>query len=547
MLRNLFLLLVILLISCESDSSSEYLYSEAPQLQGDTFWWNNTVFYEIFVRSFYDSDGDGIGDIQGIIEKLDYLNDGDPATDNDLGITGIWLMPICESPSYHGYDVTDYRSINEDYGTEEDFLELMAQCQARGIKVIVDYVMNHSSNQHPWFLASANNEPEYADWYLWRQNDPGYTQPWGGTGHVWHQYSSSRYYYGVFWSGMPDLNYTNTEVKNEMFEIAAYWLEDMQVDGFRCDAVKYIIENDSQLENTTDTYDFWQEFQEYYKNIDPDAMAVGEAWDATDVVLNYVDGKFDFCFEFDLASAIISGVNGSSPSYIINTMAYIKEAYPYHQYGTFLTNHDQNRIINELGYSLDKNKIAAAVYLTLPGIPYLYYGEEIAMFGTKPDPDIRRPMQWNSGPNAGFSTSNPWHSINSNYTQYNVEDMQDDAASLWSLYRDLIKIRSENEALSKGTYQAIDSSPSAVYAFIRQFGDEILTVLINFSGSNVNDLVLNAISSNLPAGEYSVEDLTEQISALENLQIEAEGVIRDWSPVGTVTARNTYILKLTRL
>jgi len=547
MFKNLMLLIIILLMSCESNTTSGNIYSETPQIQGETFWWNEVVFYEIFVRSFYDSDGDGIGDIQGIIEKLDYLNDGDPSTDSDLGISGIWLMPINESPSYHGYDVTDYRSINEDYGSIDDFLELMSLCNARGIKVIVDYVMNHSSSDNPWFLASASGDPDYEDWYLWRSNDPGYTQPWGGTGHVWHPHSNGNYYYGVFWSGMPDLNYTNAEVKNEMFDIAGFWLEDMQVDGFRCDAVKYIIEDDSNLDNTSGTYSFWEEFNTFYKGIKPDAMTVGEAWDATDIVLNYIDGKFDFCFEFDLASAIINGINSNSPSYIINKMAEIKNVYPFHQYGVFLTNHDQNRIFDQLAYSIEKCKVAASVYLTLPGIPYLYYGEEVGMSGIKPDPDIRRPMQWSSDSNAGFTSGNPWHDINSNYASYNVEDQQNDDNSLWSLYRDLIKIRQENEALTKGTYQAISSSDGQIYPHIRQYGEEIIVVLINFTSRDLSDVLFNSASTNIAEGEYSIVDLTGQIEEFNNLIVGAEGMISDWSPISLINGRVTYILKLTRI
>jgi len=545
MLKNVIFLILLLVISCNSDSTSHSnIYNESPQIQGDTYWWNEAVFYEIFVRSFYDSDGDGIGDLQGIIEKLDYLNDGDPATETDLGITGIWLMPVSESPSYHGYDVTDYRSIEEDYGTIEDFQQLMTECHARGVKVIVDFVMNHSSSEHPWFVASANEEPEFADWYLWRYNDPGYTQPWGGTYPVWHPHSNGKYYYGVFWGGMPDLNYTNQQVKDEMFDSAEFWLTDLQADGFRCDAVKYIIENDSNLENTSDTYDFWTEFHDHYKSIDPDAMAVGEAWDATETVVNYVDGKFDFCFEFDLASSIITSVNYSSPNYIINKMVELKEAYPYHQYGTFLTNHDQNRIFNELGSNIVKNKTAASVYLTLPGIPYLYYGEEIGMSGVKPDPDIRRPMQWNSGPNAGFSSSNPWHNVNSNYTSYNVEDQQADDASLWQWYRKLIQIRSENAPLTKGTYQAIDTSSGLVFAHIRHFEDESVLTIINFSSSDLGNIILNAEETNLLQGEYTVTDLTEQINDLNNVIIEESGAILNWTPVPTILGNSTYILKL---
>ncbi|MBD3220422.1 hypothetical protein GF314_04195, partial [bacterium] len=178
------------------DPSAPPTGPEPPSL-GETHWWNDQVFYEVFVRSFYDSDGDGIGDLQGLIQKLDYLNDGDPATDTDLGVTALWLMPVMESPSYHGYDATDYRTIESDYGTNADFLQLMDEAHARGMKVIVDYVMNHCSTQHPWFVASANNEAPYSTWFSWRANDPGWQQPWGG-GQVWH-WSGVRdlYYYGV--------------------------------------------------------------------------------------------------------------------------------------------------------------------------------------------------------------------------------------------------------------------------------------------------------------------------------------------------------------
>ncbi|MBN1965655.1 MAG: alpha-amylase, partial [Anaerolineae bacterium] len=179
----------------------------APEVAEALPWWNDRVFYEVFVRSFYDSDGDGIGDLRGLIERLDYLNDGDPATTDDLGITGIWLMPIAQSPSYHGYDVTDYYTIEEDYGTNADFLELMGAAHARGIVVIVDLVMNHTSSEHPWFVASAAGDPAYTDWYLWRDDNPGYVSPWGSP--TWHLADNGRYYFGLFWSGMPDLNYMN--------------------------------------------------------------------------------------------------------------------------------------------------------------------------------------------------------------------------------------------------------------------------------------------------------------------------------------------------
>ncbi len=186
-----------------------------------TEWWNEAVFYEIFVRSFYDENGDGNGDFQGLIEKLDYLNDGNPATHNDLGIKGIWLMPMQESPSYHGYDVTNYKKVEPDYGSNEDFKAFMAAAHARGIKVIIDYVMNHSSSEHPWFKDAKNNTNGKRDWYVWEDNNPGGSGPWGQQ--VWHQ-ANGDYYYGIFWGGMPDLNYNNSDLKKEMFDISTYWL-----------------------------------------------------------------------------------------------------------------------------------------------------------------------------------------------------------------------------------------------------------------------------------------------------------------------------------
>ncbi|MEM9024449.1 MAG: alpha-amylase family glycosyl hydrolase, partial [Bacteroidota bacterium] len=195
--------------------------------QQETFWWNDAVFYEIFVRSFQDSDGDGRGDFRGLIDRLDYLNDGDPTTTDDLGVTGIWLMPVQQSPSYHGYDATDYRTIENDYGTNQDFLDFMDAAHERGIRVIVDLVMNHSSSQHPWFLESVNPNSSRRDWYVWEDSNPGDIGPWGQT--VWHQRNND-FFYGVFWSGMPDLNYATQEVKDEMFDIARFWLEDLNVD-----------------------------------------------------------------------------------------------------------------------------------------------------------------------------------------------------------------------------------------------------------------------------------------------------------------------------
>ena len=368
-------------------------------------WWNDTVFYEVFVRSFADSTtgplaNDGIGDLQGLIERLDYLNDGDPNTDTDLGVTGIWLMPVAQSPSYHGYDVTDYYTIETDYGTNEDFKRLIEEAHARGINVIVDLVLNHTSSEHPWFEQAADPDSPYHDWYIWSDEDPGTKGPWGQN--VWHQLGD-QWYYGIFWEGMPDLNYNNPAVTEEMQNVSRFWLEEMGVDGFRLDAIRHLYEDGAVLENAPQTFTWLSDFHDAYKSVKPDAFAVGEVWTTTETAAKYVGQKVDAVFEFDLATSIISSINNRDRSALASALETTQDSFPPGQYAPFLTNHDQNRVMSQLSYKTDRAKLAATILLTLPGVPFIYYGEEIGMTGQKPDEKIRTPMQWTTGANAGFS------------------------------------------------------------------------------------------------------------------------------------------------
>ncbi len=471
---------------------------------GELHWWNDSVFYEIFVRSFYDSDGDGIGDFQGLTQKLDYLNDGDPETGDDLGITGIWLMPINDAPSYHGYDAVDYRSINPDYGTMADFQAFLAAAHARGINVIIDYVMNHCSNQHPWFVASAQNDPTYRDWFRWEQSDPGQTGPWGQD--VWHW--DSDWYYGLFYGGMPDLNYETQAVKDEMFETATYWLDTIGVDGFRLDAVLYILEEGDQLQNTASTLQFWQDYNTHVKSVKPDVVSVGEAWTGTSTVLQYViDDRLDFCFEFDLSYAILGGVNGSDAGNISSKAQQVYDLYPYLQFGTFLTNHDQDRVLNVLGHDESRNKLAAGIYMTLPGIPFVYYGEEIGMIGSGAHEYIRSPMQWTNGANAGFTTGSPWQSINSNYQQYNVLVEDADPGSLLSWYRRLIGVRNGTPALRRGTHTPLASSTSQVMAYLRGYEQQNVLCMANTADHALGSITLTGSASSLEPGNHTLINL----------------------------------------
>src|SRR5438876_111505 len=269
-------------------------------------WARGAVFYEVFVRSFADSNGDGIGDFNGLISKLDYLNDGDPATTTDLGVDGIWLMPVFESPSYHGYDTTDYEKIEHDYGTNADFQRFLDEAHKRGIRVIVDFVMNHTSSEHPWFIDSAASPTSLRrDWYVWQLQDPGWKQPWGGDP-SWH-FRNDAYYYGVFWSGMPDLNYRTPAVKAEMFRLGRYWLS-QGVDGYRLDATRYLIEDGpgAGQADTPETHQLLKDFSADVRSVRPDAVLVAENTVDTQTLATYfADGPMNF--NFPLASAIVEG------------------------------------------------------------------------------------------------------------------------------------------------------------------------------------------------------------------------------------------------
>jgi alpha-amylase len=476
-------------------------------------WWNDTVFYEIFVRSFYDSDGDGTGDFQGLTQKLDYLNDGDPETDTDLGITGIWLMPINDSPSYHGYDSVDYRSINPDYGTMSDFRAFLAAAHERGIRVIVDYVMNHCSDQHPWFVASEEEDPYYRDFFRWSQTDPGQTGPWGQD--VWH-WNPSGWYYGLFTGSMPDLNYETQAVRDSMFQTASYWLDDVGVDGFRLDAVLYILEDGDQLQNTPSTLQFWHDFNTHIKSVKPDAMTVGEAWTNTSTVLQYVtDDRLDICFEFDLAYNMLGAVNSGDASGVRGQAAWVVDSYPYLQFATFLTNHDMDRAFTVLGEDEGKAKAAAGIYLTLPGVPFVYYGEEVGMVGSGSDINSRTPMQWTGGANAGFTTGTPWQTINWNYGEYNVADEEQDAGSLLEWYKDLIRARAASPALRQGTYGPLSSSESSVLAFVRDHEQETVLCMVNTAPNTVSNLTLSGSSSTLVPGEHTLVSLLDPSDTLD--------------------------------
>jgi len=494
-------------------------------------WWNDSVFYEIFVRSFFDSNGDGIGDLKGLIQKLDYLNDGDPQTNTDLGITGIWLMPIMASPSYHGYDVTDYYQVNPQYGTNDDFKRLMAEAHKRGIRVIVDMVLNHTSSQHPWFIESQDPSSPKRDWYVWSDTEP---QQSG-----WHPGKNGGYYYGYFGDQMPDLNYKNPAVTAEMDQVIRFWLQDMGVDGFRLDAIKYLIEDGKLVENTQATHQWLQSFRTFYKGIAPQAFTVGEAWSDSGLASKYVGDQLDAVFEFDLAESMIVSAQGSDKGRVVQTQKTVIADYPPGQFATFLANHDQNRTRSRL-FDDEQATDAATLQFGFPGVPFIYYGEEIGMQGTKPDENIRRPMQWT--PDGGFTTGKPWNDYFEDFKTRSVQTLASEPNSILNHYRALIRLRNTHEALRVGDWQPVITNKVPVVAWMRSTPKEQILVLVNLSSKPVSDYSLGLASGPLVSGTRPAL-LLGAADRVAGPAVTAEGGFADYRPVVTLPPNASYVIQ----
>jgi alpha-amylase len=501
-------------------------------------WWNDAVFYEIDLRSFYDSNSDGIGDFNGLIEKLDYLNDGDPNTTTDLGVTGIWLKPIHPSPSTHGYDVTDYYAVNPQYGSMDDFRRLVDEAHSRGIRVIIDLVINHTSNQHPWFIQSQDAQSPYRDWYIWADGDPGWKGPWNQQ--VWYPLNGG-YYYAFFWEGMPDLNYTNPEVTAEMEKVTRLWLDDVGIDGFRLDAIGSLIEEGSVTIETKASHDWFTNYYKFYKEIKPEAMTIGEVWREDAVVVPWVaNHEVDLAFEFDLSAAMLASMNEGNSARILETLRTGTSRFPAGQYGTFLTNHDMKRVMDQLGVNPEKAKAAASLYLSLPGVPFVYYGEEIGMF----DEELRRlPMQWSAGQYAGFSDVTPWVMPDGHYTTINVSTQTADSRSLLSHYRRLISLRNSHPALRIGDLFLFFTVNPGLFASLRTTPEESVLVMVNLTGSPIRDQQLSLATSALPQGNYAPVSLLDE-TPLAALTVLDKGRILNYVPVQEIPPYATIMMSL---
>jgi alpha-amylase len=501
--------------------------ADSASTDGPRPWWRAAVFYEVFVRSYYDSDADGIGDLKGLTQKLDYLQ--------TLGITGLWLMPIHPSPSYHGYDVTDYYAVNPEYGTLQDFRDFLAAAHAREMHVIIDLVLNHTSNRHPFFEdALRGPASEYYDWYLWSDADPG---------NGWHAAPAGRFYFGYFCDCMPDFNHQNPEVAAEIDRVVRFWLEDVGVDGFRVDAAKHLIEADSQLENTPATHEWYREFYQRYKSVDQEAYAVGEVFGAGALMVkSYTGDQLDQVFNFEMASGFVNSAAGGSNTGVDSAITFSLQDMPDFNFATFLANHDQDRVMSVFNGDAGKARAAASLLLTSPGNPFLYYGEEIGMTGRKPDEDIRRPMQWSQSPGAGFTTGTPWRPPDADYVQVNVVAQESDPASLLSHYRELIRLRREHPALSGDRIHLLQTGNTGVYAALRTGQGEVVLVMVNLTGERISEYGLSLQKSVLTDAAYGAEILFGggQVEGV----VLTDGVFTDYRPIKQIQPYETCILQL---
>ena len=479
-----YIIVCFFIVSCKYKDSSYYINDE--KMKNEKLG----VYYEIFVRSFADSNGDGIGDIKGITLKLDELK--------EFGIEGIWLTPIFKSPSYHKYDVTDYYKIDPEYGTSDDLKNLVIEAHKRGIKIILDLPVNHTSVEHPWFKDIKDNvNSKYKEYYrISKKDDKSLNLKSFSMGHLsWVPLNDKELYYAIFWEGMPDLNFSNKEVRKEIIDIGKYWIINTNIDGYRLDAAYHIYGKgeypdkiDLQIENLS----WWNEFRKSIQSIKPNVYLVGEVWSSTSQIANYFN-VFDSNFNFGISeSGIIEAISSEDGENFGKKLSSIYEQY-YNVAETyidapFLTNHDQNRVAGII-INPKQQKLASSILLTLPGNPFIYYGEELGMKGSKPDEEIREPYLW--GKNDNFKTY--WIENKNNKIGVDNYDIQyKNKNSLYNHYKLLLNLRKKNEILKYGNYKFIDFNNSKILAYERVYNKKSILIIHNMSSENISiDLVKN--------------------------------------------------------
>ena len=445
---------------------------------------NNRVFYEIFVGSFSDSDGDGTGDLRGIINRMDYLNDGDPASGKSLGVEGIWLTPVFPSPTYHKYDVTDYYSIDPAFGTLDDMRELIALCHARGVKIILDLPLNHTGSQCRWYKNFTNahrmHNPAnaYYDWYTWL--DSGDSIPAGR--HFDHVPGQGILVETNFSSSMPELNFDNPAVREAVLDVARFWME-MGVDGFRFDAAKYLYlgEHEKNVE-------FWTWYIGELKKINPAVYTVAEVWDGDGITNRYVPAFNCFRFSTSQSEGLIASTAkaGDVNRLTADTARYldrIHEINPEAMNVAFIANHDTDRAAGYLAVSNGRMQMAASLYLLSPGSPFIYYGEEIGLRGSRggenTDANRRLAMVWGDGD----TVQDPPGSTYAKQTPDSVLDLLQTEGSLLNHYKKLIMIRKANPEIARGKYTALQFEGTKVGGFLCEWNGSVVAVLHNTTGN----------------------------------------------------------------
>jgi alpha-amylase len=464
--------------------------------------WQSGVFMEIYVRGFKDSDGDGIGDLKGLTQSLDYLK--------DLGISGLWLMPVSKSQDHdHGYAVTDYRDIETQYGSLADFDELLAQAHARGIGVIVDYVMNHSAAQHPAFVNSKDGTGNaYRHWFLWQSSKPSGWRIYGND--PWHS-AGTGWYFAGFWDQMPDFDLTHAQVVAYHHDSMRFWLN-RGVDGFRFDAVGNLVENGpSAWERQPQNYVLMNDVRRLLDGYARRYMVCEAPADPTGFGS---PGACGSAFAFGHSNDIVNAAKGSQSA--VKAVADYFFTAP-STMATMVSNHDAfagQRLFDQVNGDIAQYKLAAATYLLQPGTPFIYYGEEIGMAGAAHldgDWKLRTPMSWTGHTsNAGFTTGTPFRALSANVAANNVAAQSADASSLLAHYKALIALRKAYPSLARGTYESPNASGS-VMSYQRSLGAERTLVVINYGTTAAASVALAHLPANAvlkpvyPAGGADVQ------------------------------------------
>jgi len=445
---------------------------------------NSRVFYEIFVGSFSDSDGDGIGDLRGIINRMDYLNDGNPASEASLGIEGIWLTPIFLSPSYHKYDVTDYYQIDPSFGTLEDLQELIALCHERDVKLILDLPLNHTGDECRWFKNFSNahlmHNPEnaYYDFYSWISPE----DPVPAGRHFTRLPSGAALYESNFSDHMPELNFDNEAVRRAVQDVAEYWLN-LGVDGFRFDAAKYAYFGDNDK-----SAGFWIWYMGELRKTHPDLYAVAEVWDGDGVIEQYLPAFNCFHFSVSQAEGIITETakGGNVNKYTLAVEKYLNAIHAVNPNAMdipFIANHDTDRAAGYLSMSNGRMQVAANLYILSPGSPFIYYGEEIGLRGSRggasTDANRRLAMLWGDGD----TVKDPAGSTYDSQTPYSVKDLEAMGSTLLQHYRKLIALRRANPEIARGNYTALSFPDTKAGGFLCEWNGSVVGVFHNTTNS----------------------------------------------------------------